>query len=326
MIPRWTSTPILTEEAMKRRWPNLSRNRLVVILGSGVCLALACIDNGKPSGPSAVQAGRPAAPASAVVLTPEQQARVDAARARVTFAGRIHNEAMRELTANRKQWLAGGEATLPARCAALARVVAKYAPVAFAEAGASVSPEEIQLSVRRAVTSQTRCTDSQIMSVIGALYVGPLRIRATQTSEDVTGEYESHVNAIAGGAQSTDGTPPAVSGVTSSVLAGAASIPANDLTVVAAAADLTYGSSVEWTAFFSPGGGGCDPECPPMTSVVRANAAIPLLALIVGVDALGCAAGAASSFLGGERRASYLVGQCVIWGAAGSGGAALAAM
>lgn len=294
----------------------ISRRRLVCIAVTSVLTA--CSSDKFEQPPFGEQAATVTSPDAAPDRVSIQVAR---ARAKVGWIGRLHRIAMDDLVSNKSTLIPQSGTTNQRRCEAALRILEKYSPEIEARAEMTLTPLGRSQKLHSVLVMNPRCRglygSGQAASELTLL---PAAMLLTQEEDTVTGAFEGYLDQISVAVDQSDGTPSNVTALVNSIViqAAAAGIPAPDLEVVVAAAEVATSSAEGWTATQQAGGfPGCQPTGPCLVEPENAFRAIGVVAVLAASDVLGGALAAVVAHQTGTKKASQLVG-AFGWGALGT--------
>lgn len=177
---------------------------------------------------------------------------MDAIR-RVSWVGDIHNAAMRDLMANRDQWVGKDLRDKSSVCRGIAQLALKYMPQLRASAKLSASSDDDKRVVRRAIISaRNDCADVAQMSMFAG--VGSSEAPSAWQTEGASEAWLPHAQNLIAAVQTTDASVAAVAEVVNQTLNSASELSGDDFQTLAAVASLTNSSAEQWNSFGEAGG------------------------------------------------------------------------
>lgn len=214
-------------------------------------LAVRCADSGPLLGPS----HRASTPAAKKAVTPAARERAAAARKKVAWMGELHSAVIRDLTKNRKQWLASRGRTKASDCDVAWQIARKYVP-RVAEHG-EITPKIV--AAAEAEAAKHGCKGpSGLEFVIRSQQKSALQFSmfvATARQDGASGAFANYQASLEA-AYNNAATPAEVATVTWAVVdqAAADGLGQVDLEILAGLASISVASANDWYTFERGGG------------------------------------------------------------------------
>lgn len=247
-----------------------------------------------------------------------------ARKAEVAWVGKLHTEAMQEFRDIHKTGTVASAESRASTCASIQRLALKYAARVDSTLGMMRTPAASLANVRAALNATPSCGQAGTMSLFApSSSIASLSALISQAGDEVDGGFVPYAEAMKSATDYAT-TPQDVYNATQYIVNQAAgNVSSNDFQVVLSQQSLINDSAADWyTSVGGGGGGGLEPPEEPYSMYA---AMLPRWGRIAGADALGCAAGALSTWYAALTPVGWpaLAGQCAIWGVTGSMAAAM---
>jgi hypothetical protein len=214
-----------------------------IVLGAAAVAAavalFACADNIAPH--TNAQPVNQIAAVSTNANSVEVQTKINVAKAKYAWVGRLHKEAMEEAIAERRSW-GKNPANLHERiCQALSRLGKKYALKARVETGEKTDPDADERYVRAGLES-TDCVSRQANIFASPNASTKFFFSVSMSTDDVQSYGADMVNRLA----ASDGYSGSYDAIIDDVLSSASNLPQEDFESLVALAVLAGSSTQTW--------------------------------------------------------------------------------